>query len=149
MKVRHQDIPNKSDAAQFLSSLEEAGLHQHIQGPTHKYGHTLDLIISKDDDDSFVKSCRIHEKLNSDHHILSCVRDVAKSKLQNVTSVSRNFRSLNRESFRSEIAEAFVGFPVDGSADVQTSFYYSAISTVLENLCPSTKRTHKFTKGFL
>ncbi len=26
----HVDIPSKPDAAQFLSSLEEAGLHQHI-----------------------------------------------------------------------------------------------------------------------
>ena len=114
--------------------------------PTHKYGHTLtlDLIISKDNDDSFVTSCHVHEKSYSDHHFLSCVLDVGKSKLKYVTSVSRNFRSLDKESFRSGIAEAFVDFKIDGSADTQALFYKYAICTVLDNLCPSTKQTHKF-----
>ncbi|XP_041471887.1 uncharacterized protein LOC121421284 [Lytechinus variegatus] len=140
----HVDIPSKPEAMEFLSSLDEAGLCQHIQGPTHRCGHTLDLIISKDNDDSFVNSCWIREKLYSDHHFLGCVLDVARPKLQNVTSVSRNFRSLNKDSLCSKIAEAFVDFPFQGTADEHVTFYNNAIFTVLDTMCPATKRTHKF-----
>ena len=85
----HVDVPSKPDAAQFLSSLEEAGLKQHVTELTHTHGHILDLIISRSDD-CFVKDCQVFDKLLSDHCVVTCVVDASKPPLQNVTSCSRN-----------------------------------------------------------
>lgn len=34
-------------AARFLNILRSMGFTQHVTGPTHKNGHTLDLIITR------------------------------------------------------------------------------------------------------
>jgi len=40
----HVDNIHDSDAIKFSDLLESFGLKQHVTGPTHKDGHTLDLI---------------------------------------------------------------------------------------------------------
>ena len=140
----HVDTPAKPDSVQFLSSIDEAGLQQHVRGPTHRCGHSLDLVISRTSDTSFVKSCLVNNNAYSDHYIISCMLDVSRPRLLDITSVSRNFRSIDNDEFRKKIAEAFVDFPFTNSADDQISFYNTTTSTVLDALCPAKKRKHKF-----
>ena len=47
----HIDIPDKSDTRKFVDIITTAGFLQHVRGPTHILGHTLDLVISREDDD--------------------------------------------------------------------------------------------------
>ena len=44
------DVPDDADAITFLDLLECMGLIQHVITPTHRSGHTLDLIITRDPD---------------------------------------------------------------------------------------------------
>ena len=44
----HLDNVNDADAVRFNSTLEAHGLVQHVVGPTHKNGHTLDVVITRD-----------------------------------------------------------------------------------------------------
>ena len=39
----HLDISTDREAIKFLDFLNSANLHQHVVGPTHRSGHTLDL----------------------------------------------------------------------------------------------------------
>ena len=43
----HIDNISKSDTIKFNKILESFNLQQHVNGPTHKKGHTLDLIITR------------------------------------------------------------------------------------------------------
>ena len=43
----HVDNIHDSDAIKFSDLLESFGLKQHVTGPTHKDGHTLDLIVTQ------------------------------------------------------------------------------------------------------
>ena len=43
----HVDDPDDSDAIKFLDLLDTYGLTQHVNTPTHRLGHTLDLIITR------------------------------------------------------------------------------------------------------
>ena len=43
----HLDCINNSLATQFKSLLKSSNLSQHVVGPTHKHGHTLDLVITR------------------------------------------------------------------------------------------------------
>ena len=47
----HVKTPNKSGISQFLTSVREAGFQQHVIGPTHIHGNTLDLILSRPEDE--------------------------------------------------------------------------------------------------
>ena len=42
----HVDDVTDYDAKRFIRLLDSCGLHQHVEGPTHVSGHTLDLLIS-------------------------------------------------------------------------------------------------------
>ena len=44
----HLDNVNDADAVRFNGTLEAHGLVQHVVGPTHKKGHTLDVVITRD-----------------------------------------------------------------------------------------------------
>ena len=43
----HVNNTNDSDACEFLDLLASLGLKQHVIGPTHEGGHTLDLVITR------------------------------------------------------------------------------------------------------
>lgn len=44
----HIDDPTDTAAANFLSLLESFDLQQHVRSCTHRAGHTLDLVITRD-----------------------------------------------------------------------------------------------------
>ncbi|KAL2083495.1 hypothetical protein ACEWY4_021268 [Coilia grayii] len=43
----HVDNPENTYAKEFLTLIDTFSLTQHVQGPTHSHGHTLDLVITK------------------------------------------------------------------------------------------------------
>ena len=47
----HVDDPSDSAALKFLDLLDLFNLRQHIDVPTHKDGHTLDLIITRSNEE--------------------------------------------------------------------------------------------------
>ena len=47
----HVEDDRDSAASRFLDLLEAFNLRQHISEPTHKSGHTLDLIITRAKED--------------------------------------------------------------------------------------------------
>ena len=62
----HVDVPDDADAIKFLDLLECMGLTQHVTTPTHRSGHTLDLIITRDLN-SLVQTSPISDSFLSDH----------------------------------------------------------------------------------
>ena len=115
----------KADASHFLTSLFEAGLQQHITGPTHQHGHTLDFLISRPDDGLIVES-GVSNILNSDHFIVDCSINFSKPDSKMITSNSRNYRSIT-ETFAIDLEIAFQSFPYESSLDLQVSFYNMTI----------------------
>jgi hypothetical protein len=63
----HVNIPSKPEVSHFLTTLDNAGFQQHIHEPTHVNGNTLDLVISRADED-LVTNCSVEARL-SDHNV--------------------------------------------------------------------------------
>ena len=63
----HADNPDDTDAIKFTSILESSfNFKQHIRGHTHNKGHTLDLLITRADDD-LVTSIEVRDPMLFDH----------------------------------------------------------------------------------
>ena len=62
----HVDVPDDADAIKFLDLLECMRLTQHVITPTHRSGHSLDLIITRDLD-GLVQTLPISDSFLSDH----------------------------------------------------------------------------------
>ena len=101
----HVDTPNKWDAKRFLMSIETAGLYQHIHVPTHKDGHTLDLVLTRPED-NLVKCTSVGPR-TSDHHFTHCTLDLHKPTKEREIRTTRNFKKLSRSSFHSDLSKMF------------------------------------------
>ena len=67
----HVDKPNDSEASDFNSLLFSFGLVQRIDFPTHRNGHTLDLVITKQWETSLTGTgFELMDPLLSDHAIV-------------------------------------------------------------------------------
>ena len=67
----HLDDLRDNDAKKFMDLLETFSLSQHVSGPTHLSGHTLDLIITRSSDDVVLASPKATVPI-SDHFIIQC-----------------------------------------------------------------------------
>jgi hypothetical protein len=61
----HTDVVTNSSAVKLQSILQSFGLSQHVNGPTHLDGHTLDLVIARDAD-KVITDCSVSD-LICDH----------------------------------------------------------------------------------
>ena len=54
--------------------FSQYGLRQHVTGPTHASGNTLDLILSRDEqiNQQLVINVAVQSVCFSDHHLLAC-----------------------------------------------------------------------------
>ena len=61
----HVDDASNLNAMKVLDLITSADLRQHINGPTHHLGHTLDLLITRSDD-KLISQVRTLPELLSD-----------------------------------------------------------------------------------
>ena len=62
------DVPLGPDAAKFNDLLESAELKQSVIGPTHRFGHTLDLVIDHLEESMLSPLLETLSDLPSDHY---------------------------------------------------------------------------------
>ena len=98
----HVDNPTNTETRNFFHLLDLPGLQQHVDGPTHCDGHTLDLIITCCAD-NFISKLKILPKLPSDHKRVLDNVDLPPPApvLKSVTY--RKFRNVDLEKFREDI----------------------------------------------
>ena len=77
----HLDNVNDADAVHFNGTLEAHGFVQHVVGPTHKKGHTLDVVITWDISSLFIGMPTVSEPCHGDtkgnpsgDHLAVCFR---------------------------------------------------------------------------
>ena len=67
----HVDVNHDQNARRFLDLLDTFNLKQHISTPTHRSGHTLDLIITREDD-KIASNFIVYDPVISDHLAVHC-----------------------------------------------------------------------------
>ncbi|XP_072022539.1 uncharacterized protein [Amphiura filiformis] len=99
----HVDDLNDSDASTMLNILASADLVQHVKESTHKHGHTLDLIISRQCDDLVSDPITVIRGLRSDHYAVCCAINVSRPQLSKLVIRSRKLRDINRDDMQNDI----------------------------------------------
>ena len=85
----HLDVPTDRAAIRFMGLIEAFNLIQHVSASTHKSGHTLDLVITKAND-NFIKYIEVSDPVISDHSAVHCGLSI--KKLQSSTNLLGRFR---------------------------------------------------------
>ena len=102
----HVDLPDDNDARRFLELLDGFCLKQHVTFPTHKYGHTLDLLIFRNNSD-IVSSVEIDYPCLSDHQaVMASFFIPDKMRPKTIIKSIRQLNKIDNDRFRQDILKS-------------------------------------------
>ena len=77
------DNTSNNYANQFKDLLSTHGLIQHITAPIHRYGHCLELMITRENTSPLISNITIHPGL-SDHYAIITDMNLKKPKMPTI-----------------------------------------------------------------
>eukprot|EP00745_Piridium_sociabile_P014218 TRINITY_DN20961_c0_g1_i1.p2 TRINITY_DN20961_c0_g1~~TRINITY_DN20961_c0_g1_i1.p2 ORF type:complete len:290 (-),score=34.81 TRINITY_DN20961_c0_g1_i1:2017-2886(-) len=128
----HVDDPNDASARKLCEQLEMFNLTQTVTEPTHKCGHTLDLVVHRNDD-NIVYSTNVCHDLASDHYAVLCHLAVQKPKHPATFVCTRSIRKIDHDKFASDIAQVV-------SPNMSASEFNKQLAAVFEEHAPVCQR---------
>ena len=136
----HVDDPDDSDAIKFLDLLDTYGLTQHVNTPTHRLGHTLDLIITRVSD-ALAKSTPISDSYLSDHSTVLCPLVLRKPVLAVKQVTFRKIKAIDLANFKNDIAESNLCQDPPVELKDLVSSYNTTCASILNKHAPELTKT--------
>ena len=118
-----------------MLSLRYLGFLQHVNKPTHRSGHTLDLIITRQCD-FVLASAPTTDYFLSDHCSILCDLKVEKPALLTKTVSYRKIKDIDRQTLRDEVTETKLCLNSPNNLDDLVDRYNSTLSSILNRHAP-------------
>ncbi len=122
-------------ACQFNDILQSLGLKQHIVGPTHQSGHTLDLLITRSED-TFLHGPPVVDTMMSDHWSILFKGKVRKPAPVIKRVSFRKIRDIDINLLRSDILESELLKNPPSQLTSLVDCYYSSLRGALDKNAP-------------
>ena len=121
--------------SELLSSFD---IVQHVQGPTHSSGGTLDLVLTLSSCEADVSTV-YPARCISDHALVVCILPIAVSAPSTAVQLMRGWRRADRVALRRALEDSPLCRPVPADADVDELFavYDSTLREVADRIAPS------------
>ena len=103
----HLDDSNNTDATKLHNLLESFNLKQHVATPTHSRGHTLDLIITRIEDD-LVDGIVVRDPTLSDHFDVHCILKLSRCQSEQHEIRHRKLRSVDTSALCKDLRDSIV-----------------------------------------
>ena len=100
----HFYIPTNPLVLNINSLLNRYSFYQAVTVPTHNFGHTLDIVMLRPNDD-IVCSTTVAQLLSFDHYCVVCDLSVIKPVNHAEFKQSRNLRDINLTTFYADICQ--------------------------------------------
>ena len=131
----HLEDVSSIDAVKFADLLHCTGLQQHVHGPTHSKGHTLDLLITRSTD-QILHSIRTEDSLNSDHSLVIFGMRIQRPRNKKITTARRDLRNINIAQLQDNLANSFANYPADMNAERLLELYQDTVTNILDTAAP-------------
>ena len=135
----HWENTSNPEAVALREILESTGYTQHVNGPTHKDNHTLDLVISRTHD-NVVSSVSIGS-LFSDHNIIHCDLNIKKPPLPRKTLLVRKLKAINHSAVTCDIINSDLQKALPSPPDDFHTLYDSTLHKILDKHAPERQIT--------
>lgn len=99
----HVDDPTNNDASKFLNLLESTDLVQNVTSPTHRHGHILDLVLSRESDNIVSKLCVKSSDGISDHSFITCNLKCSKPALSRILVKQRSTKNIKLTDLEGDV----------------------------------------------
>ena len=139
----HMDKKTDTECSQLSPLIESFGLVQHVSGSTHIKGHTLDLVISKDEDD-IVQGCTVGSFIAGHNAIHLSVKS-GKEHSSSKSVTTRKIKSINPNDFAKDILSSeLLTNPPPPHLDDVVCRYNIVVRKLLDEHVPL--KTHSFSQ---
>jgi hypothetical protein len=133
----HFDLPDDPQRRQMADLITSLDLQQHIYGATHRAGHTLDLVITRNDTQrSLVRSVEIQDIGISDHYAVSCQVLINPDIVASKTCMARSLRRISTATFASDLSAALLHIGEDGDLNNLVTQFNHQLYNVLDKHAP-------------
>ena len=146
----HIEDPKDLNAQKFVTLCESKGFTQHVTGPTHVSGGTLDLIftITSCSDNLSVKNLIVDPDTGttSDHYLAYFDLPLQLNSLQKCHSETkdvREFKKMNLADFREDLFCSPLNLIEFKSVEEAVDVYQNVVQSILDKHAPLTSKTFK------
>lgn len=133
----HVDDLENSDSMKFLDLLESYGLQQHVTVSTHKHGHTLDLIITR----QLIKDSPCVDRYISDHAAVLCSLHSDKPSLTAKNVSYGKLKAINLDSLNEDLAASKLCQDSPEELEELVACYNDTLKRILDKHAPLKTRT--------
>lgn len=146
----HYDDSASHDVLMLKDVMETFSLKQHVVGATHKKGHILDLVMTREEELD-IRSILNHGPIISDHSAISFTVPIRKPQTVKKTFRFRNLKAIDPEQFHNDIKSSDLVCNPAETLDEAVSQYNSILSGLLDKHAPEVVkplRTHPSSPWF-
>ena len=133
------DTRNNLDAIKFRNIIKSFNLQQHVRQPTHKHGHTLDLLITRTDDD-IVTRVEIKDPMLSDHSAIHCKLRLKKPSPEQVNIHYRKLGSIDIDRFKDDLQNSNLLLDDHTDLPLLIDMYEKTLRNTLDSHAPIKQR---------
>ena len=144
----HIDNTKSCYTQKFNQSLGATGFQQHNLEPTHCLGHTLDVLIGRDDSALIenvsvidIGLCDNNGVIVNDHFALTLEINKQFEEPRHKTVSYRKLRDINIDNFKGDIKNSVHLNSTDGDVDDLTTNYVDGLKILVDAHAPLTQKT--------
>ena len=127
-------------AVLFSELIDSFNLNrQHVQAPTHRLGHTLDLVLSRTPDE-FIGDISTTHYLPSEHAAVTCLLNIGFD-IVKMNIKTRKIRDIDMDVFRQVILDSELYTSPSTDVDQLVTQYEAVLSKLLEKHAPLISRS--------
>ena len=140
----HYEISNDPVVKQFCDILTTLGLKQWVKNSTHKSGHLLDLVITRNEEcHPLIYTTQVTDAGISDHCAVTCTLSMEPSQPTKKHIICRTIRKVNSELFANDLSQNLVAVTSDMDVNTIASNYVHVTRDVMDKHAPLRKITIK------
>ena len=138
----HCDESNDPHCIHLKDLLSMFNLNQYIDSPTHRDGHTIDVVIARCEDTK-ITGIDVCDITLSDHFLLSFLVDCKTSKSYYKTITYRNIKQVKTDSFSKELADGLKNISTINDLGQVVSDYNTEMANLMDRHAPKVTKEVK------
>ncbi len=131
----HIEDHDDNAASRFCSLLGSFDLAQHVCQPTHRDGHTLDLVITRTSE-KIIEDIFVTDPVISDHSAIHFKLCIEKPKPLTKTVSYRKWKHIDLEQFKNDISESTIFTEPQTTVDNLVLQYNTVLSSLVDRHAP-------------
>ena len=130
---------NDSATKQIIDMLESRGLQQHVDSPTHRSGHCLDIVATRLDE-PLVSDLLVTDHDISDHFLITFHVNTNKPSPVKKQVTYRKLHAIDKDAFKKDIADSVSNINTN-DISVAVTEYNTRLSEILDKHAPNQNKT--------